>query len=94
LQEVYVDRTVVHAIGPTTITYRSSGSIDVILQFGSNSDLRNDMGAELPQTFPFTCDIEVPLDEPWDLGLAGTECHVDVSKWADAMRPDDWDEES
>jgi Predicted pPIWI-associating nuclease len=90
LQEVYVHETVVHAVGPDTITYRSSGSIDVILQFGSNSDVRNDMGAELPQTFPFTCDIVLPLDDPWDLGLAETRCGVDVREWTDAMRPDDW----
>jgi len=90
LQDVYVDETVVHVIGPETITYRSTGSIDVILQFGSNSDVRNDMGAELPQTFPFTCDIIVPLDDPWELGLAETRCGVDVSEWADAMRPEGW----
>jgi hypothetical protein len=89
LQDVYIDETVVHAIGPDTVTYRSTGSIDVILQFGSNSDVRNDMGAELPQTFPFTCDIIVPLDDPWDLSLAETRCGVDVSEWTDAMQPED-----
>jgi hypothetical protein len=36
LQDVYIDETVVHAIGPDTITFRSTGSIDVILQFGSS----------------------------------------------------------
>jgi len=93
LQDVYVQETVVHTIGPDNITYRSSGSIDVILQFGSNSDIRNDIGAELPQTFPFTCDIIVPLDDPWDLGLAEARCGVDVSEWTDAMRPDDWSDD-
>lgn len=39
LQDVDVRETVVHVIGPDTVTYRSTGSIDVILQFGSNSDL-------------------------------------------------------
>ena len=90
LQDVYVHETVVHTIGPDTITYRSTGSIDVILQFGSNSDVRNDLGAELPQTFPFTCDIIVPLEDPWDLGCAQTRRGVDVSEWIEAMRPDDW----
>ncbi len=70
LQDVYVHETFVHAIGPDTITCRSTGSIDVILQFGSNSDVRNDRGVELPRTFPFTCDMFLPLAEPWDLGLA------------------------
>jgi hypothetical protein len=90
LQEVYVDHTEVHAIGPETITYQSTGSVDVILQYGSNSDVRNDMGAELEQSFPFTCHIEVPLSEPWNLELAETRYGVDVSEWRDAMMPDDY----
>jgi len=91
IQEVYVDKTIVHAIGPDTITYRSTGSVDVILQFGSNSDIRNDMGAEIEQSFPFACDIEVPLSEPWNLEWAEPRYGVDVSKWRDAMRPDDFE---
>ncbi|MCW5750711.1 MAG: hypothetical protein KIT81_06155 [Alphaproteobacteria bacterium] len=92
LEEVYVDRTVVHAIGADGITYRATGSVSVILQWGSNSDLRRGDGAELGQSFPFFCDIEVPLDEPWELGLAEVTCGVDTSSWRDAMRPDEWDE--
>lgn len=92
LEEVYVDRTVVHAIGADCITYRTTGSVSVILQWGSNSDLRRGDGAELGQSFPFFCDIELPLDEPWELGLAEVTCGVDTSSWRDAMRPDEWDE--
>lgn len=91
IQEVYVDNTKVHAIGPDAITYRSTGSVDVILQFGSNSDIRNDMGAEIEQSFPFVCDIEVSLSEPWNLEWAEPRYGVDVSKWRDAMRPDDFE---
>lgn len=92
LEEVYVDRTVVHAIGADTIIYRATGSVSVILQWGSNSDLRRGDGAELGQSFPFFCDIELPLDEPWELGLSEVTCGVDTGSWRDAMRPDEWDE--
>jgi Predicted pPIWI-associating nuclease len=91
VQEVYVDNTKVQTIGPDTITYRSTGSVDVVLQFGSDSDLRNDMGAEIEQTFPFVCDITIPLSEPWNLEWAEPRYGVDVSKWRDAMRPDDFE---
>lgn len=89
IQEIYVGETTVHTIGPETITYRSTGSIDVILQFGSNSDIRNDMGAQLPQTFPFSCDFEVSLSDPWNLDCAEPSYGVDVSSWRDATMPDD-----
>lgn len=89
IQDICVGKVVVHAIGPEIITYKSKGSIDVILQFGSNSDIRNDMGAQIPQTFPFSCDIGVSLSDPWDLGDAELSYAVDVSSWRDAMMPDD-----
>lgn len=91
IQEIYVGHTTVQTIGPATITYRSTGSIDVILQFGSNSDLRNDMGAEIPQTFPFFCEFDVSLSDPWELENSEPRYGVDVSSWRDAMRPDDID---
>jgi Predicted pPIWI-associating nuclease len=94
LQEVYVAETKVLSIGAETITYRSTGSIEVVLQWGSNSDLRNDMGAELEQSFPFHCEIGVPVTEPRNLDLAEIVSYgVDTSKWRDAMRPDDWPED-
>lgn len=94
VEEVYVDRTVVYTLGPKDITYRSTGSVSVILQYGSNSDLENDMGAKLCESFPFHCDIEVPIAEPRNLVLAKVKsCAVDVSEWHDAMKPDEWDDE-
>ena len=89
LEEVYVDRVVVHTIGVDTITYRATGSVAVVLQWGSNSDVRRGDGAELGQSFPFYCDLVLPLDEPWNLDLAETTYGVDTREWRDAMRPDD-----
>ena len=88
VEEVYVNETLVKLIGPETIIFRAVGSIEVVLQWGSNSDLRRGDGAEIGQTFPFHCEIEVPLEDPWDLSLAETEYFVDTSKWRDAMEPD------
>ena len=44
LDEVYVEEIIVHKIGCQTITYEVLGSVEVTLQWGSNSDLRNDIG--------------------------------------------------
>jgi hypothetical protein len=88
LEEVYVDRTVVHEIGPDAIVYRSTGSVSVTLQWGSNSDLRRGEGAELDQSFPFQCDMTLPLDHPWDLDMAETAAGVDTSEWWDAREPE------
>ena len=89
LEEVYIDRIVVLAIGVDTITYRATGSVAVVLQWGSNSDVRRGDGAELEQSFPFYCDILLPLDDLWNLDLAETTYGVDTQEWHDAMGPDD-----
>ena len=41
------------------------------------------------QSFPFYCDLVLPLDEPWNLDLAETTYGVDTREWRDAMGPDD-----
>lgn len=91
LEEVHVDNTFIKTIGPRSISYVAEGSIAVVLQWGSNSDLRRGDGAELDQSFRFRCDIEVPLDDPWNLSLAETVYGVDTGDWNDAMLPDESD---
>jgi hypothetical protein len=81
LEEVYVDRVTVHAIGLDSITYRATGSVAVILQWGSNSDVARGDGIELDQSFSFYCDIEVPLSDPWDLDFAEVTPCVDTQGW-------------
>ena len=91
LEEVYVEKTTVHRIGAESITYRAEGTLSVGLQWGSNSDVRNGDGAELDQDFPFHCDIEVPIDDPWNLEYSETSYGVDTSEWREAMEPDEED---
>jgi len=71
----------VESIGTAWVRYHATGSVDIILQWGSNSDLRNGNGAESEQTFPFTCTFEVPVEEPHDLSGAEVEWAVDTSSW-------------
>jgi hypothetical protein len=89
VDEIYVGHVAVKTIGSDTITYHVTGSVGVTLQWGSNSDLRRGDGAELEQSFPFQCEFQVPVDDPWELGLAEPIYGVDTSSWRDAMAPDE-----
>lgn len=89
IEEVYVGELVVQALTSEAITYRAAGTLVVGLQWGSNSDVRKGDGAELDQSFPFTCEIVLPIDEPWNLELAETNYSVDTDSWTDMMAPDD-----
>lgn len=89
VDELYVDDIGVEKIGVDSITYRVTGSIEVTLQWGSNSDVRNDDGAEAGQSFPFECEFRLPVDDPWDLGPAEPKYSVDTSSWRDMMTPEE-----
>jgi hypothetical protein len=91
LDEVNVGDAVVHSIGPENIIYRVTGSVAVTLQWGSNSDVRRGDGIELAESFPFYCDIEVPLSEPWGLDFAEVTYGVDTLGWRERTGPDEWD---
>lgn len=89
LNEVYLSCVAVHAIRADFIIYRAIGSVSVTLQWGSNSDVRRGDGAELDQSFPFYCDIKLPIGDPWEVSIAETTCGVDTSEWTEAMKPDE-----
>lgn len=92
VDELYVDSIIVSTIGADTITYLVEGSVEVTLQWGSNSDLRRGDGAESSQSFPFHCEFQLSLDDPWDLDDAKLTYGVDVSRWHEMMAPDEPDE--
>src|SRR6202051_3163930 len=51
VDELYVDTVTVSTIGADKITYKVAGSVEVTLQWGSNSDVRRGDGAESSQSF-------------------------------------------
>ena len=89
LDDVYVEDITVAAIGAHTLTYVVAGSAEVTLQWGSNLDLHAGDGAEASQSFPFRCELTVPVEAPWDLRRAQSKCLVDTSAWRDMMTPDE-----
>lgn len=92
VEDVYIHETKVESIGAEWVRYRTTGCVDVVLQWGSNSDLRNGDGAESEQSFPFVCTFEVPVERPQDIEDAEVEWAVDTSSWGDMFGEDEYDE--
>jgi hypothetical protein len=59
-----------------TIEYHVNGSVDVSLLYGGNSD-----GAEIKESFPFTCMTIASARDPVDFDSEKTEMKVDTSSW-------------
>ena len=83
IDEVNVDSVVVVDIGPTGVALEIDGNVGVELQYGSGSDVRNDIGAVMSGSFPFTASMAVPFKRPFGSEAAISDLKVDTSDWYD-----------
>ncbi|MBW6424325.1 hypothetical protein KX729_22995 [Rhizobium sp. XQZ8] len=78
---VQIEKFEVVAIGPAFITYAVSGQVYVDLSYGSKSDFRNDMGAEISTDFPFNMTTTAPVGNISHFENAAAR--IDTSSWYD-----------
>lgn len=63
VEEISVDRTEITKLLSSKIIIEVEGFVRVRLQWGSNSDLKNDIGAEMYDSFPYNSIVEVELKD-------------------------------
>jgi len=80
LDEIYPNDVEVAAIEAETITYLVTGTPKIGV---------SPPGAESSLSFPFRCEIVVPLEDPLDLDSAEASAHVDTSAYRKALLPDE-----
>ena len=86
IDEVYVDEIQITSIGHETVRFDVSGTIGCILQWGSNSDVRKGDGAELSQSFPFSCKMFSPVAMPSAIQTESNSLEIDTSAWRKKMQ--------
>ena len=93
LERVYVESHEVVRITSEAVHFKVSGTLDVTLQWGSNSDLRNGDGAAMDGSFDFTCELtcETPYPDSNGLEFVENSVMVDTGHWHD--REDEWGDE-
>lgn len=75
---IETDDVSITEINHKTVTYRITGTVFVVLEYGSSSDFRKGDGLAMDENFPFSCTVETPVDTPWNLRNAGpVSCTVD-----------------
>ncbi|MES9987913.1 MAG: hypothetical protein ABW077_08355 [Candidatus Thiodiazotropha endolucinida] len=78
---VHTEEVAITKITNDSLIFLGSGSIDCELQWGSNSDLRNGIGATLEENFPFSCQLSSPIDDPENISIGEESIMVDTSSW-------------
>jgi hypothetical protein len=81
IDEVYIDEIKIIEINDIEIVFLATGTVYVGLQWGSNSDVRNDIGAVGNKTFPFSCEVRSTVYEPDNLVCEEGAFNIDTSSW-------------
>lgn len=83
IDRVEIGEIEVTDIGATEIEFLVHGSIGVELQWGSNSDVRNDNGAVMAQSFPLSMKLRSSVNDPKAVEGVEDSLSVDTSDWYD-----------
>lgn len=89
IDEIYTAEVHIENISYDSIHLLARGTISVELQYGSNSDLKADMGAIIPMSFPFECTLEGNAEEPGEFHARASQFRVDTSEWRGKFEPGD-----
>ena len=81
IDEIYVDEIEVIQIGPHAIELAIDGTIGCELQYGSDSDVKNDIGDILSESFPLHAKLTVQLVRPLGKEATVEKFNVDTSGW-------------
>lgn len=83
-----IEEIEVVSIGSTEVVISVHGNIEVELQWGSNSDVANDIGAVANESFPFHCTITSHTTAPEEIDIETDQLQIDTSEWF-GNQPDD-----
>lgn len=79
----YIDKVEVCAMDARRITYEITGQVEVDLQYGSNSDVKNDIGFRQDDSYPYRAIIVSEAAKPLDIHSGNVELTVDNSSFYD-----------
>lgn len=81
IDEVDILEINIREIGPKSITLEVEGEISVNLQYGSDSDVRNDIGTVIDSSFPLKAKLNVPMTRPLGKSATVASFKVDTHSW-------------
>ena len=77
----YIDAVEVEEMDATRICYAITGHVDVELQYGSDSDVRNDIGYRRDDTYPYRATVSSKVAKPLEIHSDDVELAVDNSSF-------------
>lgn len=79
VEDVYIEELTITELNDRTVGFNVEGSVEVELQWGSNSDSRRGDGASLRQHFPFVVKMSSPVDNI--IAFTDIQYTIDTRQW-------------
>lgn len=77
----WIDEIWVRRLDATEIEYRVTGEVEVELQYGSDSDVANDIGARSDDSFPYKVKVVADVGKPLEIDARDIRLTVDTSSF-------------
>ncbi len=77
----YIDTVQVCEMGAKRISYEITGQVEVELQYGSNSDVKNDIGFRQDDSYPYHATVTSGAAKPLEIGRGDVNLTVDNSSF-------------
>ena len=78
---VWVTTIKVTEINEAYVKLSIEGSVDVEHQYGSDFDMTNGNGAHFGDSYPFSVNVEIDVNNPMAIKIVPSEISVDVSQF-------------
>jgi len=83
VEGVQLEELTIVSLDADQIVYEGSGSVDVRLQYGSDSDVARDDGAVMHDSYPLDCRFEAETSDPLAVSVVPGTLKVDTSSFYD-----------
>ncbi len=77
----FIERVEVSELNSEQVVYQISGEVEVELQYGSNSDVRNDIGVRIGDSYPYTATVISRAAVPMEIQTEDIVLKVDNSSF-------------
>lgn len=77
----WIETITVRRLDATLIDYRITGEVEVDLQYGSNSDVDNDIGMRSDDSYPYRAKVTAEAAKPLDINAETIQLAVDTSSF-------------
>jgi Predicted pPIWI-associating nuclease len=81
--DVHIEHLAIVSLTPDQIVYQGEGSVDVRLQYGSDSDAARDDGAVTHDNYPLDCQFEAVTSDPLAISIVPGTLKIDTFNFYD-----------